>query len=184
MAGTSGGRCINTIGSRPYKQDADRRCCEVLLELDTPIHRDQRFVLGAHSSEKLAVRDASPAGADHGIDTVALECHGKVYRDLLVKKNAHPPRVSHARGRVQQPPGRASRTGTGEETRPESRRPRGSRTVNGSGLAYRRTQVCLRGCPGRCARCRSADSWACCRVYLRTARACCLRYPGAALAGW
>jgi hypothetical protein len=28
---------------------------------------------------------------DHGIDTVALERRGKVYRKLLVKKNAHQP---------------------------------------------------------------------------------------------
>jgi hypothetical protein len=31
-----------------------------------------------------------PATANHGIETVALECRGKVYRELLGKKNAHP----------------------------------------------------------------------------------------------
>ena len=53
-------------------------CCEVLLELDAPVHRDQRVVLGPHTSEKLAVRDASPATAHYGVDTVALERRGEV----------------------------------------------------------------------------------------------------------
>jgi hypothetical protein len=44
-----------------------------------------------HPPEKLAVREASPTTAGHGIDTVARERCGKPYRELLVKKNAHQP---------------------------------------------------------------------------------------------
>ena len=73
------------VGWRPHEEHADRHCCDVLLELDAPIHRYAHFVLGPHSPEKLAVREAGPATADYGIDTVALECCGKVYRELLVK---------------------------------------------------------------------------------------------------
>ena len=83
----------HSVGWRPEKQNPDRHCCEVLLELDAPVHRDERVVLGPHPSEKLAVRDASPATADHGIDTVVLERRGKVYWELLVKKNAHQSRA-------------------------------------------------------------------------------------------
>ena len=60
-----------------------------MLELDAPVHRDQRVVLASHAPEKLAVRNARPATAGHRIDTVALERSGKVYRELLVKQNAH-----------------------------------------------------------------------------------------------
>ena len=60
-------------------------------ELDAPVHGDQRIVFGPHPTEKLTVRNASPAAVDLGIDTVALERCGKVYRKLLVKKSAHQP---------------------------------------------------------------------------------------------
>ena len=63
----------------------------MLLELDAPVHRDERVVLAAHSPQKLAVRDACPATAGHGIDTVAWERSGEIERQLLVKKNAHQP---------------------------------------------------------------------------------------------
>ena len=49
-----------------------------VLELDAPVHRGQRVVLASHAPQKLAVRDARPATAGHGIDTVALERSGKV----------------------------------------------------------------------------------------------------------
>ena len=65
--------------------------CEVLLELDTPVHRDQGVVLASHSPQKLAVRDASPSTTRETIDTVAFERRGEIYRELLVKKNAHQP---------------------------------------------------------------------------------------------
>ena len=73
------------------EQHADGQRAQVLLELDTPVHRDEGVVLASHSPQKLTVRDASPSTARHGIDTVAFECRGKIYRELLVKKNAHQP---------------------------------------------------------------------------------------------
>ena len=73
------------------EQHADGQCGQVLLELDTPVHRDQGVVLASHSPQKLTVRDASPSTARHRIDTVAFERRGKIDRELLVKKNAHQP---------------------------------------------------------------------------------------------
>lgn len=63
---------------RTDKKHAERHCCQVLLELDAPVHRDQGVVLATHTPQKLSVRDAHPATADHGIDTVALERCGEV----------------------------------------------------------------------------------------------------------
>ena len=68
----------DTIGWRADKKHAERQRCEVLLELDAPVHRDQRVVFAMHTPQKLTVRDARPAAADHGVDTVALERCGKV----------------------------------------------------------------------------------------------------------
>ncbi len=73
------------------KKYPERQSGEILLELDALVHRDQRVVFAAHALQEFAVRDASPATADDGIDTVALERLGEVYRKLLVKKNAHQP---------------------------------------------------------------------------------------------
>ena len=63
----------------------------MLLELDSPVHGDQRVVRALHPTQQLTVRDARPATADHRVDTVALERCGEIYRKLLVKKNAHQP---------------------------------------------------------------------------------------------
>jgi hypothetical protein len=49
-----------------------------LLELHTAIHCEQGIVLAAHATKKLAVRDASPAPADHSIDTMAFKRLGKI----------------------------------------------------------------------------------------------------------
>ena len=68
----------HAIGWRTGKQHADGHCGQILLELDTPVHREQRVVLASHSPQKLTVRDASPATADYGVDTVALERRGEV----------------------------------------------------------------------------------------------------------
>jgi hypothetical protein len=81
----------HTVRWRTDKKNAEGHRCQVLLELDAPVHRDQRIVLAHHTPQKLAVRNARPATADHGIDTVPLERCGEVYRQLLVKKNAHQP---------------------------------------------------------------------------------------------
>ena len=64
-------------GARTRKH-AERHRRQVLLELQATVHRDQRVVLAHHPPQKLTVRDAGPATADHGIDTVALERCGEV----------------------------------------------------------------------------------------------------------
>ncbi len=47
-----------------------------MLELDAPIHRDQRIVLTAHAPQKLAV--PHPATSYDGVDTVAFKRGGEV----------------------------------------------------------------------------------------------------------
>ena len=61
------------VGECTDKEHANGARSQILLELDTPVHRDQRLVLAAHTPQKLAVRDARPASAGHGIDIVAME---------------------------------------------------------------------------------------------------------------
>ncbi len=79
----------DTIRWGTDKKHGERQPGEIVLELDAPIHRDQRIVLTPHAPQKLAVRDARPATSDDGVDTVAFERGGEVEWELLVKKNAH-----------------------------------------------------------------------------------------------
>jgi hypothetical protein len=39
--------------------------------------------------QKVAILDAGPAAAGHGIDIVAAELSSEVYRQVFVKKDAH-----------------------------------------------------------------------------------------------
>ena len=43
----------------------------------------------AHPAQKVAILDAGPAAAGHGIDIVAAELSSEVYRQVFVKKDAH-----------------------------------------------------------------------------------------------
>ena len=79
----------DAIGGRTDEKHPERQAREGLLEFDTAVHRDQRFVFSPHASKKLTVRDAGPATADDRVDTVALEHRSEIERNLLVKKNAH-----------------------------------------------------------------------------------------------
>ena len=81
----------HAIGWCTKKNHTTRQCSQVLLELDSPVHRDQGVVLPLHPPQKLAVRDARPATTDDRVDAVALQGWGEVYGQLLVKKNAHRP---------------------------------------------------------------------------------------------
>ena len=85
-------KMYHPIRWRPYEQNVDRHGFEILLELDTAVHRDERVVFGSHPSKKLAVRDPCPATLHHRVDTVVTcECRGEIYGELLVKKDAHQP---------------------------------------------------------------------------------------------
>jgi len=68
----------HTGGWRTDKSHTDGREGEILLELDAPVHCDQRVVLAFHTPQKLAVRDARPATPGHRIHIVALERSGEV----------------------------------------------------------------------------------------------------------
>jgi hypothetical protein len=68
----------HSIGWRSDKNDAERQAGEVLLELDALVHCDQGRVFASHTPQKLTVRDARPATADHGVDIMALEGYGEV----------------------------------------------------------------------------------------------------------
>jgi hypothetical protein len=66
----------------------------ILLELQAPVHRDQRVVLSTHALQEVAVLQARPGAANDRIDAVvAVERRSELYRDVLVKKNAHEPRA-------------------------------------------------------------------------------------------
>lgn len=60
------------------KKHSERQCCQILLEFDAPVHRDQGVVLTLHPPEKLAVPDARPATTDHRVDAVALQRCGEI----------------------------------------------------------------------------------------------------------
>ena len=81
----------HTVRRRPHEQNANGHGFEILLELDAPIHRDERVVFGSHPSKKFAIGDAGPATLGHGVDTMAFECRGEIDGELLVKKDAHQP---------------------------------------------------------------------------------------------
>ncbi len=68
----------HAVGWRTDKQHAERHRHQVLLELHATVHRDERVILAHHPPQKLAVRDAGPATADDGIDTMALQRCGEV----------------------------------------------------------------------------------------------------------
>jgi hypothetical protein len=68
----------HAVGGRTDKQYGDGHNGQILLELEAPVHCDQRVVLTFHAAKKLAVRDARPPAAGHGIDSVALECRCEV----------------------------------------------------------------------------------------------------------
>jgi hypothetical protein len=68
----------HAVGWRTEKKHAERYRCQILLKLQALVHRDQRVVLPPHTPQKFAVRDARPATADHGVDTVALQGCGEV----------------------------------------------------------------------------------------------------------
>ena len=57
--------------------------------------------------------------ANNGGRGMALEHGGEVYRELLIKKNAHQPEAQPARSQERRPPGRASRMGTALPPYPE-----------------------------------------------------------------
>ncbi len=61
------------------------------MELQAPIHREQRLVLSAHALQQVAVLHARPGAADDGVHLVAVEHRSEIYWKVLVKKNAHQP---------------------------------------------------------------------------------------------
>ena len=69
--------------------------------------KGRNVVLIAHTVEQFAVLDARPAAADDGIDVVALEFGNEIYRQVLVKKDAHQPGASRARGLARRQPAHA-----------------------------------------------------------------------------
>ena len=83
----------HSVGRGENEEHAERQPCDILLEVDAPVHGQQRVVLPTHASEKVAVLDTGPATADDGGGAVAFEDGGEIYWELLVKKNAHQPTV-------------------------------------------------------------------------------------------
>lgn len=54
------------------KHDAEREPRDVLLELNTAVHRDEDVVVPAHALQKRGILDSCPATADDRFDVVAV----------------------------------------------------------------------------------------------------------------
>lgn len=80
---------LQAIGCGAHDEDPERKRSNWLLKLDATVHRDQDVVVTAHPAQKVAILDAGPAAAGHGIDIVAAELSSEVYRQVFVKKDAH-----------------------------------------------------------------------------------------------
>lgn len=80
---------LQAVGCGIHDDDPEREPSHWLLELDAPVHRDQDIVVAAHPAQEIAILDAGPPAADHGINVVAGELQGEIYGQLLVKKDAH-----------------------------------------------------------------------------------------------
>ena len=61
------------VGGSPDKEYARDERRQILLELDTAIHRDQHVVHAFHPPQQFAIADARPTAAGYRIDTVAVE---------------------------------------------------------------------------------------------------------------
>ena len=79
------------VGCGTDQEDAERKRCEILLELQAAVHRDQRIVPSAHALQEVAVLHARPSTANDGIHLVAEERRSEINRQVLVKKDAHQP---------------------------------------------------------------------------------------------
>jgi hypothetical protein len=83
----------HSVGGGEHEEHPERQRSDVLLELDALVHGKQGIVLPTHTAKKLAVLDTGPTVADNGGGGMAFEHGGEVYRELLVKKDAHQPAV-------------------------------------------------------------------------------------------
>lgn len=70
---------LHAIRYSVHDDDTDSKRRDGLLELDAAIHCDEDIVVATHAVQELAVPDASPPAADHGVDIVAGEFSGEVY---------------------------------------------------------------------------------------------------------
>ena len=66
------------VGRGENKKDSERQRRKILLELDALVHGEQSIVLATHTSQKVAVFDASPATSDDRGGVMALEHGGEI----------------------------------------------------------------------------------------------------------
>ena len=112
----------DAIGAGTDDDDAERERRDLLLELDSTVHRDQNIIVAPHAAQEFTILNAGPTAPGHGLDRMAAELRSEIYRQLLVKKDAHRPRAIGVLNLVQRRLGRAAQTGIGAEIHQASRR--------------------------------------------------------------
>ena len=81
----------HAIGSGSDDDYGKRKRRDLLLELDAAVHCEQHVISVPHAPEQLAIFDPGPTASDHSLNSMAVEFSGIIYRELLVKKDAHRP---------------------------------------------------------------------------------------------
>lgn len=70
---------LHAIGLGANDDDTERQIRDLLLELDTAVHRDQNIIMAAHAVQEFPVLDAGPTAADHSLDDMAVELRSEIY---------------------------------------------------------------------------------------------------------
>jgi hypothetical protein len=73
------------VGRCAQDENPERERRDVLLILDVPVHSNEGVISPGCALDQLAVRDAGPPDDDYGVNTVASQLEGEIYRNVLVK---------------------------------------------------------------------------------------------------
>jgi hypothetical protein len=77
---------LHAIGSGANDDYTERQRRDLLLELDTAVHRDQNIIVAPHAAQEFPVLDTGPTAVDHGLDSMEAELRSEVYRQLLSRR--------------------------------------------------------------------------------------------------
>ena len=91
---------LYAVGSGTNDDYTKRQRRDVLLELDAAVHCEQNIISAPHAPQQLAIPHPGPTASNHSLYNMAVEFSGNIYRELLVKKDAHRPRPTRAPDQV------------------------------------------------------------------------------------
>jgi hypothetical protein len=69
----------HTVSRRANEDDAEWQCRNVLLKLDTPVHRHEDIIVTPHAEQQLAVLDPRPTLTGHRIHIMSAEFRTEVH---------------------------------------------------------------------------------------------------------